>query len=504
MLIKELLGDLQNFVDVTYVNITKDLNITQAELLDETRTGFNDNTLYFSLAGSFRDGAAPPNVLLYTMPDGTETASVNTIVVAQKDFAKAFNSANELLTDADDSTVFDDLVQTAAKTHSLTEVLNAAAQKLDCFLIVIDDYYSVVAYSSSVPVPTEGHWVNTVENGCCSWDLIRYIKAHSYPHTGIEEIFCDKVSFREFRGLIFNNGEMVATVLMLCSSSPVTPRKLDIFSKVCNAVRYTIINYEPYVTQPKSRLKNLMCCLLSGAPKRELDADVKYAGKPKPIQVFTVIDQDSRKIHEFIDSVFPQFAEIYPAAKQCYFNRSLIISVPAPNGESIKENLAQLTELAREKRVKIGISPVVDDLFQLLKGYNQTVTALDLGEIFSPESRVFRYEDYLLYDLFSKYPDRDRLIDFVSPLLIQLDEYDKENHTDFYNTLFVYLRCKRQPIQAAKELFIHRNSLANRLERITEFFHIEWEDTNALINLEFSFLICNYLKTTEGIIKTAK
>lgn len=79
--------------------------------------------------------------------------------------------------------------------------------------------------------------------------------------------------------------------------------------------------------------------------------------------------------------------------------------------------------------------------------------------------------------------------DLYHPALHILEEYDRFHHTNMLDTLEVYLITERNQKKTADLLYIHRNTLANRLERIRELCSISLDDTNTRLQLLFSFLL---------------
>ena len=57
---------------------------------------------------------------------------------------------------------------------------------------------------------------------------------------------------------------------------------------------------------------------------------------------------------------------------------------------------------------------------------------------------------------------------FIDPVLIDLYEIDKETGTEYYKTLYVMLINNCRSSDAAKQLFVHRNTLKYRLDKINQ------------------------------------
>lgn len=82
--------------------------------------------------------------------------------------------------------------------------------------------------------------------------------------------------------------------------------------------------------------------------------------------------------------------------------------------------------------------------------------------------------------------------DILHPILKQLYEYDQENHTELYATLYCYLKNERSLIHTARELQLHRNSLSYRLNRISELWDVDLEDFHTRLHILISYEILSY------------
>ena len=71
--------------------------------------------------------------------------------------------------------------------------------------------------------------------------------------------------------------------------------------------------------------------------------------------------------------------------------------------------------------------------------------------------------------------------------LLELKEQDEKNHTEYMQTLKVYLEQHLSATQAARELFIHRSTFLYRLEKIKEILQSDLEDAEEIFYLELSF-----------------
>ena len=73
------------------------------------------------------------------------------------------------------------------------------------------------------------------------------------------------------------------------------------------------------------------------------------------------------------------------------------------------------------------------------------------------------------------------------PALAVLRDYDLNNKTDFYKTLFCYLKNERHNQNTSDELFIHRNTLFQRLQKIQDIWPMDLNKPEERFLLLFSF-----------------
>ena len=72
---------------------------------------------------------------------------------------------------------------------------------------------------------------------------------------------------------------------------------------------------------------------------------------------------------------------------------------------------------------------------------------------------------------------------FSHPAVKILMKYDEENRTELSKTLYQYLLCGENVVRTAKELFIHRNSLMYRLDKIHQLTGADISDSQEKVRL---------------------
>ena len=161
--------------------------------------------------------------------------------------------------------------------------------------------------------------------------------------------------------------------------------------------------------------------------------------------------------------------------------------------ERIAQNFYNLLRNDGEEDILIAYGTVVSDIKEVSKSYKEAKLALDVGKIFFGEKNIIAYSALgigrLIYQLpiplckmfireifEGKSPD-----DFDEETLVTIDKF-------FENSLNVS--------ETSRQLYIHRNTLSKRIDRINDLIHVDLGDAETVFHLMFSFRILEYYGVT--------
>lgn len=117
-----------------------------------------------------------------------------------------------------------------------------------------------------------------------------------------------------------------------------------------------------------------------------------------------------------------------------------------------------------------------------------------LDEVINFVSIKLGYSEIEFYELIAQIKDPKKLTDFIHPVLHRLKKYDMETGNELYRTLEVYLQCFHNNKETANVLYIHRNSLTYRMDKILEIGKADLNDPMTEFLLKLSFKLAEYLK----------
>ena len=166
----------------------------------------------------------------------------------------------------------------------------------------------------------------------------------------------------------------------------------------------------------------------------------------------------------------------------------------------------ELTQLARSLLQQFSQQVGQDAFSRLVIGMgrcHQSLASLpgslrecrDLVRLMSkvfPERTVFTAAASTVYRLLNQLPPEELRRIYLDTIAV-LSQYDRANRTELLRTLAVFFSCQFNAVQAAKELYIHRNTMLHRLEKIKEILRCDMTDMEQTMTLYLGLCVSEML-----------
>ncbi|XCP83791.1 helix-turn-helix domain-containing protein [Roseburia hominis] len=144
-------------------------------------------------------------------------------------------------------------------------------------------------------------------------------------------------------------------------------------------------------------------------------------------------------------------------------------------------------------RLFASLSNGYTDLNKTSIALNQCLRTLKIGYNIRKSQHFYRFEDQMIYYMFSLIGDENALMDLCHPIIQQIYEYDQQHQTEYIRTLGAYILLEKSIKRCADALYIHRNTMINRIDKIKSLFKIDFSDSRMKTKLHMSVLILGYL-----------
>lgn len=184
---------------------------------------------------------------------------------------------------------------------------------------------------------------------------------------------------------------------------------------------------------------------------------------------------------------------VYPNSMSVVYRDAIVLFLNQDEPILLNEKqMAPLEEFAQRNRMKVGISQPFSDILKINIYYQQANHVLEIGELQAPEHTCYPATELLPHYLFSNCSYTELEVG-IHHHIFWLQDYDERYHTDFIETLRVYLECDRSAAKAAEKLHLHRSTFFYRIKKLEELLDVDLNDSKLLFLYELSFKIWDYL-----------
>lgn len=499
MTFQNIIEQISEEYSINILSQGEDAEIQDLALIDGKQGSELPNTLYFGYDKQIKNQVLPSQCIL-ARTNGTAMPPIhgsNAAIVEEDALFPLFNAIKNLIETTGSKGILGELTTLADQTRSMEAVIDAASVKLGNFLVFCDMNFKIIASSVSIPV-LDLLWKENIAQGYCDYDFISEVmKLNSIRNaaqtTAATEVTCTQSPYRKLSCKVFHNKVQAGFLLMIEGENPILPSHYEILSTVSHAISYTIAYYTPDLLEENSLYQELLYDMLIGAPTRDIAPRLTDLRFPSKMQVLFLRPTRYLGQQYLKNNIGRSLKTVIPGTHVVYHKSGIAAVIPWDGGVEAYPGLQEiLRDFAEKKYVRIGISNSFTNAGSFVTYFDQAHAALELGQKLKTEEPVCLYRDYQVFDLLSEVRNPEKLGRYCHPALAALRQYDHANNSQLYKTLCIYIENKCNIKLASKSLFIHRNSLVYRLDRIAEICGIDLSDVNTLFLLRLSFLIDRY------------
>ncbi len=172
-----------------------------------------------------------------------------------------------------------------------------------------------------------------------------------------------------------------------------------------------------------------------------------------------------------------------------YDNQIVFIINCSKYDNSVSKFMSKFSYTMREGNFRLGLSNIFQDFDNLKYYYKQAQIAILTG--IQEDDSIWSYkfcDEAIPYILQQASKDLSSKFLCAKELLI-LQEYDRKNQTNYYETLKIYLETNCNAVQTAKKLYIHYATMVYRLKRLKEIANIDFKDIKKILYFQLSLYL---------------
>ncbi|WP_094607675.1 hypothetical protein SPSIL_009680 [Sporomusa silvacetica DSM 10669] len=491
-IIKQISG--QEFLKI--IKCTDMFEISDVLLIDGFQTNYINNVLYFGYYEQLAEGCLPAQCILVKTEKTLALKNISTdlALVNQEALFFCVNAAKAMVEGARSKGFYAELINCAIRTQDINPIMNLAASKLGNPLILLDENFKVLSYSN-VFLIKDSLWAQIIQLGYCNYEFVTAVSemevvknAALTPEPTV--VTCSGSALRKLSSKILCNGRSTGTVLMLETEMPISSKHMELLPVISAAIGDTIQRYLTYLLPNNTLHQKLLYDLLIGASSEEIAPQI-VGLKFSPYLCALCVQHAQRLGQQYLkEQVAEKMVKLLPDTRFTFHEGGIAALVSLGDQCRLsEEQIAVLDDFSKKEHLRIGISNTFFRIENFAKYYAQARRTLEILHYLQAGRNVGCYEKFSFYDLLNSVENFKSLEEYCHPALIILREYDRANNTEFYYTLCVYLECACSIKLTAEKLFIHRNSLTYRLERIQKLTQVDLADDNIRFLLVMSYRI---------------
>lgn len=197
------------------------------------------------------------------------------------------------------------------------------------------------------------------------------------------------------------------------------------------------------------------------------------------------------------DHCRPAFTHIYSNDHVCVFQSLDDGDTDLSTAFELASKLrSQLLKEFPESRLLCGISGPAEELAQWPETYHQAVQAMHLASQLKLDEPV-DFNSIGVYQLLTEMEDLPMAQRYCDQIIGPLVQYDKSHSNNLVQTIDAYFNHHGNISQTAEMLFIHRNTLLYRLDRIQELTGQDLDNANDRLALQLALKLSQLLPNQE-------
>lgn len=491
---------------------------------DAQLTDFDTDTLYF-IRSDFPAEYAFPDGLSYVVlrhnnfiPPEDFRNGAKLIIVAETEevYLEFYKRCRQVLSvDAEMSHAVMHLIKMVSKGKNINDIVKYIAQVYNSTVSIVDNAYGVLAYADPAdapPVRLKNEYkrgfldTSAVKMLNCIDFLTPKVKVPEHKYYVIPNSDDPENSIEYTRNnycVIYINGN-AAAALSVFDNFDIDDYKLKYMEALSCILSTYLQKQEFYQLNRGAYFNHLMSIIISDL---HFDPDVmqnRLALSGYKLEeykyVITVERPENDENVSTIESLALYIKNLLPNSIYIILKNKLLYLMSAKKMLP-QERFTDLDRFMKNAGVRAGVSNPFKRLDAVHVFIDEANEALEMGKQTKSDMNIYLFEDVCelsvaksLINSSGRSPEM-----YLYPPLMELIDYDKENGTALVETLREYLQNSKNPKEVYEKLYIHKNTLYYRLDKIKQIMGVNYEHADVQMRINLTFDILDYQKKNNSV-----
>lgn len=511
MRISELESKINEKIPVLSSRIVEDSNVFRVIAAGAER---QDEECYLAytenLCGMNRDRLKGNLLWCGEKPEHFQEYSFNSIEVSPENYADAVSLANELLQyEYRFQNLHIRMMDILMKGEGMTALVDEMARSLNTTIAILDMSGKIVAQSHPFMIK-DPLWMESIKRGWCPPFFIEHLRdlrtksgisgsAENEPL--LRQCIDNQVYYLAKR--LYVSGELYGYAFMLQMTDKFSPFCNDVLNYIGNAATEYMLKNKNLDGVKSAFYDNLLIDIFHGISPDQIKARL-FAGEMKfpPRMCIAAVKPRYFQGENYVEGNLSRVVQhLFPKERSVYFRKMIIVLFGLePDAPGLSEAHMKLLEsMCADEHVTVGISNPFSKVTSTKHYFNQAIRAIELSGRLGMGGDIHEYKDVALFDLINNDAENHAVGFYCHPALHILAAYDVENGSQLHDTLRSLAANGFNSSTTATELFLHRNTLAYRKQKIVSLTGLDLDDFNTQFMLKYSFMIEQYLQKSTNI-----
>ncbi|MDR2503630.1 MAG: helix-turn-helix domain-containing protein [Deltaproteobacteria bacterium] len=398
------------------------------------------------------------------------------------------------------------LLDAFLERKSLAQMLDLAAETVVNPIIVLDSNYRILASSQSI-VPNDQIWREKIAKGYISHE---HISAFIAMNNDVRQAAQSETPFiagctaspLQLCVVNMHSGEhTVGYLLCLEDASALTKHSLSFlhrFSLMVSRMLDMLYQKNAYTDAEQG---NVLTDYFYGRVPDKRSFDNRLAQtivRNSREYLVAIYDTEHYNVHDYYsEELKTHILQSFSRSIPVIYDNDLVVLIDTGEDKNILQIYQGRAQgFLHEHHIRVGFSDTFTEAYTLDEHRRQAKKALLFSRLQS--NRLYAvYDEYKAYDLLMRAKTGNGLEGFTSNECKPIIEYDAANNTEYLKTAFFYIYYMKNLKQVADALFVHKNTVSYRINKIKELFNIDLEKAKTRAGILHSYMLRQLLEKPE-------
>ncbi len=318
-----------------------------------------------------------------------------------------------------------------------------------------------------------------------------------YTHT----ITIEGTNYQSISCAIMSSNEFFGHIMIIQPDNNFTDIKLVALEHACTVAALDFLKQKAIAENRKLHSRDMLEYILFGNPKEQNTTDIITNSKLAQAKSYKclVIETETTATEVNWPILSAQLckisqqiiAETFPLSLISERTGKIIALIAATCTFNTEHDLYHKLHQALGKcfenlTVSIGIGTQEFDIMSARRSFHVALTSLTIGRVTKGAGHIIQPYEIASYHILSNTETTVVLSQICHPIISNLEHIDNNTESEFLKTLERYLESDKNLTETAQKLYIHRNTLSNRLDRIVDLTGLDLENRELLFCLRLA------------------